>query len=86
MLLGACNDWVFETMRPQLHGRILSIYEHGDPWGGSCRPLAGQPGVRPFEEVELRTGLAHGFLYRPLPDWVVPALDFVAFASSPPRI
>ena len=75
VLMGACNDWTFNELRPQLHGRILSIYERGDTWGESCRPLVDDaPGVRAFEEIELRTGLAHGYIYRPLPEWVVPTL------------
>jgi hypothetical protein len=31
----------------------------------------GLPAVR---EIVLRTGLGHGFLYRPLPEWMTPAL------------
>jgi len=81
VLLGACNDWVFDTMRPRLHGRILFIYEFGDRWGGTCNPLVTEGADVPadssaFEEIELHAGLAHGFLYRPLPEWVAAALDW----------
>ncbi|TYT27011.1 hypothetical protein FZO89_12495 [Luteimonas viscosa] len=75
VLLGACNDWVRDELKPELHGHVLSIYEEGDPYGGSCRSVvASQPTVGEFEERALSTGLSHGFLYRPLPEWVTPTL------------
>lgn len=75
VLLGACNAFVRDELKPDLHGHVLSIYEESDPYGGTCRPVAeGKPGVTSFDEVRLTTGLSHGFLYRPLPGWVEPTL------------
>lgn len=75
VLLGACNAWVRDELSPELQGHVLSIYEEGDPYGHSCDPMiATQRGVSSFEEVDLHTGLSHGFLYRPLPQWVEPVL------------
>lgn len=79
VLLGACNDWVRDELKPDLHGHVLSIYEEGDPYGASCASVAdGKPGIAAFEEVRLTTGLSHGFLYRPLPVWVDPTLRWFA--------
>jgi len=79
VLLGACNDWVKEELDPDLHGHVLSIYEESDVYGQSCEPVvAGKRGISSFDEVRLATGLGHGFLYRPLPEWVVPALRWSA--------
>jgi hypothetical protein len=75
VLLAACNDWLLQEMKPRLTGKILSIYEASDEIGGSCRPVIAQsPAVKRFEEVRLTTGLGHGMVYRPLPEWVMPAL------------
>ena len=77
VIMGSCNDWLIRTHKPRLSGRVLSIYEETDKIGHSCKPLADQsPTVATFEEVRLTNGLGHGFLYRPLPEWVGPALDW----------
>ena len=79
VLMGGCNDWVRDELRPDLFGHILSIYEEGDPYGASCESVvAGKPGVTSFEELRLHTGLSHGFLYRPLPEWIDPTLRWTA--------
>jgi len=75
VLLAACNDWLLKEMKPRLTGKVLSIYEASDEIGGSCRALAKQsPELRRFDEVRLNTGLGHGMVYRPLKQWVRPAI------------
>ena len=75
VLLGNCNEEMTRTYGLRLSGEVLSIYEQSDEFGQSCAPLAhASPDLRRFREVKLRTGLGHGFLYRPLPQWVRPAL------------
>jgi len=75
VLLAACNDWLLNEMKPRLTGRVLSIYEASDDIAGSCRPVVAQsPAVKRFEEVRLTTGLGHGMVYRPLPEWMKPTL------------
>lgn len=84
VLMGACNDWVREEVKPDLHGHILSIYEAGDPYGASCEALvAGKQGVRSFQELRLETGLSHGFLYRPIAAWIEPVRRWSAGADDP---
>jgi hypothetical protein len=75
VLIADCNDWLIRTYNPHLTGSILSIYESSDDIGGTCGPLVKRsPGVTAFKEIRLDTGLGHGIVYRPLPQWVAPAL------------
>lgn len=61
-----------------LSGNILSIHEKSDDIGLSCEPVKEKSGanIPHFREIEINTGLKHGFLFRPLPDWVKPALQW----------
>lgn len=82
--LGACMSKNLEALvaehgkRPA--GRFLAFMEKSDELSQPCpawSAAAGGPALD-VREVVLQTGLHHGFLYRPLPEWVEPA---VAFAS-----
>lgn len=74
-LLAGCNDWLSDTLKPRLHGHVLSIHEASDNLVGSCKRLfAGSPEAGETREVRIDTGLGHGFLYRPLDDWLRPTL------------
>ena len=58
-------------------GNILSIYEKSDTWAQSCsaqKKLATRR-IPHYREIELNTGLRHGYLYKPLPEWIKPATD-----------
>jgi len=77
VLLADCNDSVNRTWKPRLSGAILSIYEASDEFGGTCGPLVRRsPAVTTFREIRLNTGLGHGIVYRPLPAWVRPTLEW----------
>jgi len=56
-------------------GHVLSIREASDDVTGPCPTwndgLAAPPSLR-AREIVLDTGRSHGFLYRPLPEWVDP--------------
>jgi pimeloyl-ACP methyl ester carboxylesterase len=60
-------------------GPLLSLREASDdftepcPSWGQDPELAARARVR---EIVLHTGLAHGFLYRPLPEWVDPVVEW----------
>lgn len=62
------NDWHF-------HGRILCIYDPSDTIAGKNYDYwkVNSPEAVAFEQIELNKKLGHGFLYRPLPAWTVPA-------------
>lgn len=77
VLMGNCNDWLLKTYSPRLTGEVLSIFEASDTIGGTCQEIASRsPTLRKFSEIRLSTGLGHGFLYWPLPQWIRPALDW----------
>ena len=50
--------------------RVLSIREESDVPSAEC------PKTDRARELVLETGLAHGFLYRPLPEWVDPVTSW----------
>ncbi|GAB5410075.1 MAG: hypothetical protein BalsKO_24400 [Balneolaceae bacterium] len=55
-------------------GNILTIYEKSDSLGVSAleRKKTSSCEVNYFKEIELDTGMGHGFLFKPLKDWIVP--------------
>ena len=60
----------------QYCGNILTIRERSDPYAASAgarHEATTCPPAR-FREVELTTGLGHGFLFRPLPEWIEPTV------------
>ena len=75
VLLGANNDYVEKENDWTLHGRILGIYEASDALAGKNYQhwIAKSKATAQYVELQLHTGLGHGFLYRPLPEWLGPA-------------
>ncbi|APS40809.1 alpha/beta hydrolase [Salegentibacter sp. T436] len=59
-------------------GNILTIYEKTDPFGVSAikRKENSNCKIRHFKEVELNTGLGHGFLFKPLKEWIKPTMEW----------
>jgi hypothetical protein len=75
VLLGSCSAGAASG---KLHGDVLSIYERSDPIGRSCGPwFAKSPQLGKHREIEIDTGLRHGFLYRPIGEWLDPALAWI---------
>jgi len=75
VIMANCNDWVRENHHVDLHGEVLSIYEASDSIGGTCEPIFRQSKqLGKHREIRLDTGLGHGFLYRPMKEWIEPAL------------
>ncbi|MCG8603793.1 alpha/beta hydrolase [bacterium] len=71
VLMCNCNDYVLENYAVDLHGNVLSIYDAADEIGQSCdKFFKSAGGLNKYEEIELRTGLGHGILYRPMGEWV----------------
>lgn len=60
-------------------GRMLVVRDLSDVPLAGCDRWAqqdgGPTGLR-AREIEINTGLAHGYLYRPLPEWVDPAVEW----------
>jgi pimeloyl-ACP methyl ester carboxylesterase len=60
-------------------GRLLSIREKSDETSEPCPAWSGDTGPQQrlvVREILLDTGLRHGFLYRPLREWVDPVVDW----------
>lgn len=78
VLLGDCNDWVFQHFDIRLSGRILSIYETSDELGTTCKPFFARAGkLTETKEIALHLGIAHAFLYTPRADWMRPAVNWI---------
>lgn len=59
-------------------GNILTIHEKSDPFGVSAleRKVISTCDIKYFKEIELNTGLNHGFLFKPLKEWIEPTLTW----------
>ncbi len=64
----------------KLYGRILSITENSDdghvPLSQEKRLIRSD--IKDFKEIELNTGLNHGFLFKALNDWIAPTKDWIS--------
>ncbi len=79
VFLAACNDDNFESFPDiKFYGNILSIYERSDDIGNTCARFkkASSATIRHYKEVEINTGLKHGFLFQPLSEWINPAIKW----------
>lgn len=56
-------------------GNILTIYEKSDIYGVSAikRKENSKCKIEHFKEIELNTGLKHGFLYKAADNWIAPS-------------
>src|SRR5690606_16499159 len=59
-------------------GNILTIYEKSDPFGVSAveRKITSSCKIRNFKEVELNTEMRHGFIFKPLKEWIQPSIEW----------
>ncbi|WP_316803828.1 hypothetical protein [Pedobacter nototheniae] len=59
-------------------GNILTIYEKSDEFGVSAlkRKETSNLKINHFKEIELNTGLKHGFLFKPMQEWMEPAMQW----------
>ncbi len=57
-------------------GNILTIFENTDEYGVSAieRFKSSRLSIPQFKEVELNTGLQHGFIFKPLDEWINPTI------------
>lgn len=79
VFLSNCNDYNFEA-NPDISfcGNILSIWEKSDVVGGTCEKYKNrsQLPIPHYKEIMLNTGLQHGYIYKPLPEWVQPTIKW----------
>jgi len=66
------NDWKF-------HGQVLCFYDRSDTIaGGNYNYWKNRENyTNKFEQIELKTHLGHGFLYKPLKEWIEPTRKWI---------
>ena len=76
VFLAACaaDDGFLELVN--LHGNVMFISELSDLPGSCERFRSDAKGIREYKAIQLNTGLKHGYLYRPLKEWVEPTVDW----------
>jgi len=75
VLLSDCNDDVFKRFDIRLHGAVLSIYDEGDPVGGTCQKFFDRAAaLSQRREIALHLGIGHALLYGPRSEWIDPAV------------
>jgi len=59
-------------------GKVLSIYETSDAYAVSALPRkeSSTCNMGHFREIALHTGLRHGFLFKPLKEWMEPTIEW----------
>jgi hypothetical protein len=77
-LLAACGEGYLDGFQPDLVGNVLSVYDYKDNKGaGSCADFfARSKGLNHHKEIELKLGLGHGILYKPMEEWVEPTIEW----------
>jgi hypothetical protein len=85
--LASCSDGAFRMFQKgglKLSGNVLSIRDLSDAISGSCRPFfeAAGPALRQHREIELKLGLGHGIVYRPLAEWVEPVIAWTGAGKT----
>jgi len=76
VLLAACGEGYLDDFQPDLVGNVLSVYDYKDNKGaGSCADFfARSKNLNRRKEIELKLGLGHGILYKPMDEWVEPTV------------
>lgn len=59
-------------------GNILTIFEKTDEYGVSAkaRKATSSCELNHFKEIEINTGLRHGFLFKAMPEWIEPTIGW----------
>lgn len=80
VFIGCCSDDDhLDSKSPVYYGSILSIFEKSDDIGRSCQKMKDKSGssVVKYKDIELNTGLKHGYLFKALPAWLEPTIRWV---------
>lgn len=77
VLLASCVEAALYRFDIALAGNILSIYDEKDAQVMSCQKFIDKsPGVANYKEIVLKVGTGHGFLYKPIKQWVKPTVKW----------
>lgn len=81
IFIGSYRDSNIKNL-PEINfcGNILTIYEKTDPLGVSAikRKEISTCDIKHFKEIELNTGLKHGFLFKALKEWIEPSIKWAS--------
>lgn len=68
----ANNDWEF-------HGQVLGIYDASDKIAGKNYDhwKNKKNFTTKFKQLEIKTNLGHGFLYKPIKEWIEPTKNWI---------
>lgn len=79
VFIGAYLDQDLQRL-PEVNfcGNILNIYEESDEYGVSAlrRKQTSNLPIKHFKEINLKTGMKHGFLFKPLDEWMKPTMNW----------
>ena len=82
VIMAICNPEEVEALKQNqtiLFGNVLSIYDSVDEFAGSCQEifaLSEGKGLARHDEIVLHVGTGHGILYKPLDEWIIPAVEW----------
>jgi hypothetical protein len=68
-----------EQNEMSLYGNVLSIYDSTDQLAGSCQELftfSEGRGLSRHNEIVLKVGTGHAVLFKPLDEWITPAIQW----------
>lgn len=72
-----CNDWVMQNFDVDLYGNVLSVYDYKDEFGQTCRKFFDRAtGLNRSKEIELKLGIGHALLYKPMREWIDPTVQW----------
>ena len=76
-IMGACRSETYKYYADlKLQGNYLSIIERSDPHKTCEAIFKDRSEVSDFREVELNTGLSHGFIYKGYAAWLDPLMQW----------
>jgi hypothetical protein len=74
VIMAGCSDAVLR-FDIDLYGNILTIFDEKDDIAGTCRNVFEKStGLNAHKEIKLTVGTGHGIVYKPLAEWVEPAV------------
>ena len=79
ILLAGNNEYQEQNNNWQFHGQVLCIYDLSDEIAGKNYNywIKKENYTTTFKQLELKTNLGHGFLYKPLTVWTEPAKKWI---------
>ena len=82
VIMGTCYPDTIKDFKQNemfLYGNVLAIYDSVDEFAGSCQELFALSegrGLARHDEIVLHIGTGHGILYKPLDEWLIPAVEW----------